>query len=117
MMDAAYSCPRSRSMVSCRQPLLDAILPGVRALAVLVEDVGVVPGIPAGAVGAVLLDQVRAFAEPPVVLGVVPAGLGDVVVEVQEHLVAHLFFVVDLLVFRDRLADQRDRRPCRSTRT
>ena len=56
-------------------------------ITVAAEDVGVLPGVPAAvaAGGAVLADQVRAFAEPPVVLAVVAAGLGDVVAEGQDE--------------------------------
>jgi hypothetical protein len=76
------------------QPLLDVIAPGLLGHQVFLQDVGILTRVPAGAMGAVLLDQVWALAEPPVVLEVVPARLGDVVVQVQEQLVVHDFFVV-----------------------
>ncbi len=85
----------------------DVLLPSLLAPEVALQNVALVAGVPAGAVRAVLLDQVGALAEPPVVLRVVPAGLGDVIVQVQEHLVAHLLLVIDLLVGLDRLADRR----------
>ncbi len=66
----------------------------------MLDDVGVLAGVPAGAVRAILLDQVGAFAEPPVVLGVVPARFGHVVIEVKEHLVADDLLVVDFRAVR-----------------
>ena len=88
------------------EPLRDRFLPRGIALRILVENVGVLAWIPAGAMGAVLLDQVLTLAEPGVVLGVMATGFGHVAVEGQEHLVAYLFLVVDILIFGDGLADQ-----------
>ena len=65
-------------------------------------------GIPTSTVRAVLFDQVGAFAEPGVVLRVVPARFGHVIIEVEEHLVAHNFFVVDFWALGDGFANQRD---------
>ena len=63
--------------------------------------------VPAGAVRAVFFDQVRALAEPPVIFGVVAGRFGDIVIEVEEHLIADNFLFVDFGIFADRFADQR----------
>ena len=57
--------------------------------------------------GAVLLDKVRPFPEPCVVLGVMPAGLCHIIVQVEEHLVSYYLLVVYFRILRDRLPDQR----------
>ena len=62
--------------------------------------------IPTRTMGAIFFDQFGTFAEPPVILGVVAARLGDIVVEVEEHLVAHDLFIVNLWVFGHRLANK-----------
>ena len=71
-----------------------------------VERVRIFARIPARAVRAVLLNQIRTLAEPCVILAVVTARLGGVVIKVTEHLVAHLLPVPDFRVFQ-RLSQQR----------
>ena len=88
------------------QPVDRIIAPVVCPLFIAVNNIGVDPWIPAGAVGAIFLDQVGALAEPPVVLRVVTARLGDIAIQVEEHLVAHDLFVVDFGALGNRLADQ-----------
>ncbi len=56
--------------------------------------------------GAVLLDQLRAFSKPGNVFGSVSRRLGDVVIEVQEHFIAHLFFIINFRPPEDRFPDE-----------
>ena len=88
------------------EPFLGLVAPGVGRPLIFVQNVGVHARIPARAVGAVFFDQVRALAEPGVVLRVMPARLGDVIAERQVHLVAHELLVVDFGRLADRLVDQ-----------
>lgn len=57
-------------------------------------------GVPAGALIAVLLQQIPAFSEPRGVLGEVAAGLGYIVAEGEENLVADDVLVVYGWVFQ-----------------
>ena len=58
---------------------------------------------------AILLDQIRALSEPRAILAVVAGGLGYVIAQRKEHLVAHKLFIVDFRIFGNRLLDQRIR--------
>ena len=53
-------------------------------------------GVPVGAVRAVSFNQIRTFAEPSVILGIVAAGLRDIIAQMPEHFVAHLLLVIKL---------------------
>ena len=89
------------------EPGFDLALPGGLALSVLVQNVGVDARIPAGAVGAILLDEVRALSEPGVVFAIVAGGFGGVIAQREVHLVAHDFLVVDGFLFGNGLQDHR----------
>ena len=91
------------------EPLVDFLLPGGFAAAVFIEDVGILARVPAGAVQAVLFDEVGALAEPGIVFAVVARRLGHIIAQRQEHFVAHDFLVVHFRPLGDGLADERIR--------
>ena len=61
------------------KPLLGFFLPGIISFSVTFENVSILTRIPAGAVCAILFNQIGTFAKPPVVFRVVATGLGDIV--------------------------------------
>ena len=84
----------------------DLVFPGGFVVLVFFEDVGILAGVPAGTVCAILLDQIGSLAEPPVVFGVVPTRFCDVVSQCQIHLVAYLLFVIHFRALCDGLVNQ-----------
>ena len=81
-------------------PVRDLLLPAPSALQPAVERKCVQTGVPVRAVRAVVFNQIRPFAEPRIILGIVAAGLGDVIAQMPEHFIAYLLLVVEFRSFQ-----------------
>ena len=81
-------------------PVRDLLLPAPGALQSAVERKCVQTGVPVRAVRAVFFNQIRPFAEPRIILGIVAAGLSDVIAQMPEHFIADLLLVVEFRIFQ-----------------
>jgi len=77
------------------KPVPYLFLPGLFSGLILFKEECVFTGIPVCSVGAVLFNQFRAFAEPPVILRVMSTGLGSIIAQMLEQQVADEFLVID----------------------
>lgn len=109
-MHAAYSPAFEIDRSPLRKPRPHLLFPVFLTVEVSLQDVAVFAGIPSRARvrRAVPADKIRSFPEPPVVLGIVAARLGDVVPQVKEHLVPDEFLPVNLPIRRDLFSEVRN---------
>ena len=91
------------------ESLFDLLLPGGFVVLVFLQDVGILAGIPAGAVCAIFFYQVGALAEPRIVFRVVPARLSDILSNREIHFIADDLFIVNFGSLGDGFVDQRIR--------
>ena len=85
--------------LSMIQPVGIFFFPGILSSQILIKDIGVRAGIPAGAVGAVFLNQVRSFSEPGHIFGVMARRLRYEILQMPEHLDADRFLGCHLRSF------------------
>ena len=71
------------------------------------EDIGVFTGIPAGTAGAEFFYKVGPFSKPCIVFRTMARRFGGVIIQKEEHFVAHLLLIINFRILKDSLFKKR----------